>query len=233
MNIKNAKGFTLVEVMTALGIMSILVMVIMRAQQSAMTSTGDLRVTSEVNNLYQTLTTELSRVETCNANFQNKPNGYVPTFITNKSGVKVIQNNTAYGQEIDITTMAVTVAGNVWNLRVNYIPHLKDPITKVTVAPRFFVIPITVYLDGAGSVKSCFSDVQSLIEKAIQNSCDTTNSVYTPGVGAVLGTCNSDFVVKSSAAATVPLVGSTYLCPAGEFLQKVTINGASPNITFQ
>lgn len=223
--------------MTALGIMSVLVMVVMRAQQSAIHSTGDLRVNSEVNNLYQLLTTELSRVETCNKNFAGKASGYTPTFILNKAGtVRLIENNKEYGQELKIQTLTVAYSGTgaVWNLTVNYLPHLTDPHTHLPVPARSFIIPITAYSDGAGNIKSCFSDVRGMIEKAVEYACDTSHGVYTAGAGSTVGTCNAQFDVKGASGAVVGLTsGTTYLCPAGEFLQQATIDTTSKKLTFQ
>lgn len=216
---KNNRGFSLVEIMVALGIMSALLVVLNTAQKSSMTSTGDLAVTSEVNNLIQLLTSELSRVETCNKNFGTTAIGAARTSIKNKSGQNIITAGAAYGKELTIQAITTAAgAGNVMELTITYLPQKKTA--------QNFKIPINVFMDGAGIIKSCFSDVQTLLKNAVQNACDTSNGyVFTAGTGTGIGTCDVEFKVQDSAGGAIS-DGATpgkYFCPTGEFLQRVDV----------
>ncbi|MFA6237012.1 MAG: type II secretion system protein [Bacteriovorax sp.] len=255
MNIKNKKGFTIVELMTAIGILGALSVVVMYAQKSSINSTADLKTTSEVSNLIQTLTSELSRAETCTANFVTPPGPYTITrasipAIYNKSGKPIISRMSTYGDEISINEISSapgadvsSTAGNFGTrmlLTVKYTTKIRDADNPAPnpITIKSFAIPLNVFtVDGTrnpGSIiKSCFSDVRAMLEMAVKNACDTANSVYTAGIGGALGTCNSDFRVKNSAGGNIAAAANNYLCPAGEFLQKVTLAGASPTWTFQ
>lgn len=219
----------------------------MSGQQTAIKTIGEFKAKTEVDQLIQVLTSNLSRVDICTQNFAGKT--ISQTSITEITDVakptpnKIISRMSPYGQEIIIDEISseLNVAKNVagagtggtqMQLRVKYRPNLKGTATEN------FVIPINVFtVDGTKTassvIKNCFSDVRAMLEIAVRNACDTNNSVYTAGSGSTLGTCNADFQVQNAAAAAISPTGSNYFCPAGQFLQKVAQGSTSPTWVFR
>jgi prepilin-type N-terminal cleavage/methylation domain-containing protein len=244
---KNKKGFSLVEVMISIGIMSILTYIVMSGQQTAIKTIGEFKAKTEVDQLIQTLTSNLSRVDICTQNFAGKTISQASIAsiidVAKPTPNKIITRMSPYGQEIIIDEISTELnaaknfagtgtGGTQMQLRVKYRPNLKG------TAIENFVIPINVFtVDGtknaASVIKNCFSDVRAMLEIAVRNACDTNNSVYTAGSGSTLGTCNSDFQVQNAASVAIAPSGSNYFCPAGQLLQKVAQGSTSPTWVYK
>jgi prepilin-type N-terminal cleavage/methylation domain-containing protein len=219
-------GFTMVELMTTLGIASVVIIVIINSHKSAMVATGDLHVSSEVNNLIQRMTSELSRAETCTKNFVGKPPTQASiSSIKNKSGNANIIATGPYGNEINIDSISTSVdsvttlssgsKNTMMNLVVNYTPHSKSQ--------QKFVVPISVFMDNTGNtIKSCFSDLQFYLKQAVMYACKGNGAKWIPASGASdIGSCEHVVELKNEADTVQAPTGGTFLCPTGQFLQKV------------
>lgn len=236
--LKSNSGFTLVEIMTALGIMSVLVIIIMNAQKLSVNATGDLKRNNEVNNLIQLLTSELSRDEVCLKNFKGDAiaSGGVAS-IVNRSGNAIITQNSNYGEELRILTITTAAGaanviggGNKMNLTVNYQPRVKAAEPNPPPAGKF-VIPINVFLT-AGTINSCYSNLQSAMEMAVQYACTGTGArYYAPDVTYKYGRCEHEVEIKNAAGVVVPPVAGSFSCPAGELL--FNINTSQNKMSFE
>ncbi|MBC7427780.1 MAG: hypothetical protein H7336_04150 [Bacteriovorax sp.] len=241
-------GFTLIELMTTLGIMSFLVIVIMNSQSLSIRATGDLKRNNEVNSLIALVTSELSREEVCARNFNGKAIGAAFTQLLNKNlnasyPIPIISQNTQYGEELKILTMTTAAVGtlNKMNLTVNYQPkaHLND---KIAPAAGAFVIPINVFLDPfTGLIKSCYSDLQSALELAVQYSCNSgaanQASLYVAKDSTYkYGHCEYAVEIKDKVGTVLsPDVSappaSVFSCPAGQLLKN--INTSTYKMSFE
>lgn len=223
-------GFTLLELMVTLGIVSALLLVVMNGKKLAINSAGDLKRNNEINNLIQLLTSELSREEVCTKNFFNKPVVRVSiSSIVNKSGNPIINQNSPYGDELSILAIDSSIAsstptGSVFssaykmNLTINYQPRAK---TTEIIPPSKFFIPINVFLVN-GFIKSCYSDIQSSLELAVQYACQGNGAKYYPPDGAYkYGRCEHEIEIKRADGSVITPVAGAFVCPAGQLLRNI------------
>lgn len=240
----------MVELMTALGIMAVFVLVIMNAQKQSLTTTQSLKVNNEVNNLIQILTAELSREDVCSQNFLNKSLDQASiASIVNKSGQVIISQNAAYGSEIDIKTISTTHGTGTPsenNLNTNYKMYItvnyqrhKYPFEKTTPPIDKFTVPINAAVAGnppatpsSASIISCYSDLQTALQLAVQYACQgNTSRYFSPDATYPYGHCEHEVgMVQGASATTVTPSGGGFSCPAGQVLQKV--DTSSQKMTF-
>jgi prepilin-type N-terminal cleavage/methylation domain-containing protein len=224
-NNMNKKGFTLTEVMVALGIMSALMIVILNAEKGAIKSTTDLESSSDVNSMIQTLTSQLSVPDNCKKNFE----GFTVTRSGITSIVKKVKTNdfvniiTAgenFGRNLKINSIE-TVAGTIANqmlLKINYTPFQKQAQTA-SISLNVFELN--------GNISSCFTDLSGMIKSAIENACKGTGARFIPGTGTGLGSCEHDIEVRDANGAVVPPpIAGSFMCPAGQFLQAIETSSA-------
>jgi prepilin-type N-terminal cleavage/methylation domain-containing protein len=232
------RGFSLIELMTTLGIMSVFIMVIMNAQKSSMNSTGDLKRNIEINNLIQVLTSELSREDTCasvyinspsppaDVNFKNKlvTRGSI-TSITNKNGNAIITRFTPYGSEVNILEISSAAgAGSHMNLTVNYQAVVK--VGENAKPAEKFIIPINVFavLDsfGVARINSCYSDLQTSLELAVHAACQGTGAKwYAADATYTFGHCEHEVELKNEAGGVITPVAGAFSCPVGQVLRNI------------
>jgi prepilin-type N-terminal cleavage/methylation domain-containing protein len=214
--IKN-NGFSLLEIMVAIGIFGTIFIVISSLQKSSLKTNKDLTVNSEVNKLIQQLTSQLNKQDICLANFSGKVIvRTLPNVIDNR-GTAIITAGQKFGDEITIGTINTTNGSiaNQMNLTVNYTP-LGSPTAKK------FVIPINVFLDsGTGLIKSCYSDLQSLLRLAVQYACQGNGARWIPATGSGIGSCEHEVELRNASNGVVPPVANGFVCPAGQFIQQV------------
>lgn len=224
----NSKGFSLAELMVSVGIVSVITVVIMNSQQVAVNATNEVASQTEINVLVQQLTTMLARKDACEKNFN--PTG-TPTLsyttismsgIKNQNGVNIITANQDYGKEIKILTIdAIPGAADQLNVTVRYQPR-KSISKKYSNQDLKFIIPVNVFLDaGTAKINTCYSDVQSLLKTAVQNACQGNGARHLAGVGSSLGSCEHQISLRNEADGIVAPVGNAFICPAGQFLQRV------------
>lgn len=248
-HIRSHSGFTLLEIMVALGIASILGVTIMNTMNMSMFSSGDLRRTGEINNLIQRITTELSRQEVCNRNFAGGPvvRASIPS-ITGKSGLSpIITENQAFDSQSEYQVLNITSAAaglSKMNITVNYRSHARR---GEVIPDKSFVIPLNVYLDSVtGNIKNCFSDIDQLLIDAVRYSCQGNNydvnplvnnygtignngvaRYYPPGPGYRYGHCEHAVELKDTNGvniAPVPVSG-LFTCPPGQLLKNISVPG--------
>ncbi len=232
--IKKNFGFTLVEIMIALGIASALSIVILSAINQSMKVKGTLQRNGNVNNLIQLITSEMSRKDTCEVNFKGLSLSPAPikTNLTFKNGSTIIQQNSSYGESITkINSIIITSSVSTTD------PRLNKMLLSVTFQPKIvsgilpptqrFDIPINVFLNAAGQIDTCYSDVQSLLENAVKFSCIGSGAkYYAKDATYIYGHCEHEAEIKASNNSVV--VGS---CPVGELLQM--IDTTSNKMTFK
>lgn len=245
--LKNKFGFTLIEIMTTLGIMSVIVLVIMNAQKQAINSTGDLKKNNDINELIQLLTAELSKVDICSKNFgvgvgniipisPGATPGYAITSIKNKAGTAIISSGDKLGTGADYIsidgiylTSAVAVPNKI-SVNIKYTPH-----TPKVGAQEIFSINLNVFAltSNTTKIESCFSDIQTALDDAVKWSCQGNGARWLDKtVAPPYGTCEHSVILRDSANTTVGGPGpGAFNCPAGELLQAVVDPTAAPSTT--
>lgn len=218
----NFKGFSLVEVMIGTGIAAALVLVIASSLKQTAGVKSGVQKSSDVNNLIQMLTSELTRKEVCERNFKGlNPVAGTLANLRNKYGKIIIATAAPYGDYINnISLISYNGAASPtiprlfkMNLSVQYTPRPKPGVAAVN---KQFTIPINVFLDNAGNVDTCYSDVQSLMENAVKFSCAGNGAKYYPKGGIYpYGRCEHEAELVDSLGAVVTI------CPPGELVQLI------------
>jgi prepilin-type N-terminal cleavage/methylation domain-containing protein len=224
-NINYKKGFTLAEMMVALGIMSALLVVVLNAEKGAIKSTTDLESVSDVNNMIQTLTAQLSKPDVCFHNFNGKPvvNPTI-TELTNISGAKLISAGEKAGRNLTINSIS-TVAGSTPDqvvLKVNFKPHQKPAQTAA--------IPLNAYVVG-GVINTCYTDLQAMIATAVAYACQGNGARLIAPSGTSYGSCEHDVQMRKDDNSLQNISSGSFLCPDGEFLKQLKSNDGAA-ITF-
>lgn len=134
-------------------------------------------------------------------------------------------SNTMLIKSIDTAPSPVNPNSMIITVGYEIRSTLKKTGTTTGTAAKFS-IEIFIAKNGA-VVRTCATDVYTMIRKAIEFSCKGNRATYNPSAGTY-GTCTHNNIrVVNSAAATV--VGPNSVCPAGEFLYKIeTTDGDVP-----
>ncbi len=228
--LKNKLGFTLTEIMVGVGIMGVISTVIMNYQKQAVNTSRDLVVDSEINSLLQNIASQLNRKEVCELNFKNK--AVVQPTITkliqrNTSGVDINIINTAapdnkYSNEITITGINTTNGSMANQMDLNVTYQVRNR------AAQTLTIPINYFLDsGTGNILSCFSDLQFMLRRAVEYACQGNGARYVAPTGSGIGSCEHEIELRNQAGTLVNISASSYICPAGQFLQKIADGACS------
>jgi prepilin-type N-terminal cleavage/methylation domain-containing protein len=231
--LKNKLGFSLMELMITVAIGGVLSLVIADSFKKSQNLQSDMHRTSEVNNLIFSLTTELSRRAVCEINIPKST--ALPTLpattslsqIVYKSGTPIITVGAGYGANIsNIVSISYGGTASTTNaklrkviLTVQY--QVKQKVATTTTIPaRKFEIPINIFVNNSGTVESCYSDGQTLLENAVQYSCQGRGAKFYPSVPNdtvyPYGHCEHEYEVQASTATT-----NVGVCPAGELLKLI------------
>lgn len=239
---KNAIGFTLIELMTAIGIASGLVLVITSAQKQAITSQGGLKQNAEINDLIQRVSAEMSKLEVCSRNFGNNAGftnniSIAPTNVQvdklyDTNGRVIVSRNAQLGDindYIKIDDLRLNKSGtNRISLTVFFTPKTSLLQTnKANIADKF-IVNLNVFANRVNSavIDSCFSDTQTAIESAVANACKGYDVAYTaPSAAFPYGKCEHILEVQDSSGTAIAGIttGTTtsFQCPSGELLAVV------------
>lgn len=221
------------EIMVSLGISSVLVMVIMNAQKTSEESLGNIKRNNDVNELIQFLTAELSKDEVCQRNFGGSPIAKTYTSLVNKQGATILAPggyNTETkqgGTKANLNIVSIVTAagtGSKMNLTVTYRQLVKG--WENASANETFMIPINVFLK-SGLINSCYSDLQSALELAVQAACQGEGAKwYAADATYPYGHCEHEIELKNMAGTVLPPSGGAFSCPAGQVLRNIdTANG--------
>jgi len=221
------KGFTLAEIMVALGIMSATVLVITSIQNQSIKSTKDARRTQAVNELIQLMTAELTKLDVCKSNFQGKDFSTLQTIadLKNSYGKTMLAPATSYIDDmIKVDQITGIKTGNKLKITVKY--STQKTVEATTPAQSSFSIDLNVFADATNVIYSCFSDRDDAIKKAVEAACSGPGATYTSTAGTY-GTCVHKIKLKDSANIDVTAVDAsptrTFTCPVGEMLGSVEV----------
>ena len=209
-------GFTLVEMMVAVGVSSLVILAVINAQKNSINSQGRFKVDSEINNIIQTITVNLGKGDTCLKNFNGKPvtqAAIAALFVPNK-----ISANAKYGEEVMVNVIStVPGAANVMLLTVNYTPRNKTASQ--------FTIPIDISVSG-GLINSCHSNLEIALQDAVKFACQGTGAQWIAGGGASIGSCEHIAVMKDFGGAIVApnAVTGDIFCPTGQYLKQIDVS---------
>jgi len=221
------KGFTLAEIMVALGILSATVLVITSIQNQSIKSTKDARRTQAINELIQLMTAELTKLDVCKANFQGKTFNTVQPIadLKNSYGKTMLAPSTSYIDDmIKVTGITGIQTGSKLKITVTY--TAQKTVEATAPAAGTFSIDLNVFADATNVIYSCFSDRDDAIKKAVEAACSGPGATYAP-LSGTYGTCIHKIKLKDSANTDVGAVDAsptrTFTCPVGEMLGSVEV----------
>lgn len=233
----STKGFTLVEMMVAVTLVSVLMLAVVQQSKLANDSKLDSVERVIINRVIDRVSVEMSRQETCTANFGAK--AIVRTFaaaetITDGSGTAIAAVNGTYSDN-DLTTNTLkkgqgktvtisdirTVAGGSDNemiLQISF--QRKVGLGGVFKTSYKAELPISIMKDpgNVANVLYCYNDITNSIASAIRLSCQGNNSYYdTSPANLPYGKC-------------VHLSDSTS-CGPNQYLRRIEVLDASSSGT--
>lgn len=234
---KNQSGFTLMEVVTAVGIVAIMALVVMNAKRTSDKTMSVVQRNNDINEVIQYLTTELSKQEVCEKNFSTKAVAASYTSLVDRNGTTIFQTgpynsvNANGGQKfaLNIVSIATTAGGgNKMNLTVTY--KLTAKLWEAARANETFVIPINVYLTN-GAISSCYSDLQSALATAVSAACQGNGAKYiNPDASYPYGHCEHEIALTVGGTPQAP-VSNVFSCPAGQVLQNIDTSANKMSFT--
>lgn len=223
--LKSKSGFSLLELMTTLGIMSVIVLVIVNSQKSTTENMGKLDETTEVNFMMMRISGLLAQKDNCELNFKGKvfSNTYAElkktTYKPSVSSI-IISSNAfiskdpgPYINNITTRLSAEDSSNNTMLVIIDYQRRRSVFNATKNTAIEQFVIPIKIYKDTIDptKIRSCHSDVDSSLIAAVKAACnedDTLTAVpatdgivskyYMPSAGFPYGRCEHEVQLLSS-----------------------------------
>ena len=238
----NKSGFTLVELLVSIGATSLIALAISGALKQSSNAKNSLYRTTEVNSLIQLVTSQLGRKEICETNFKNLIPTSSPKNLTSlkyKTGADIIsvgvrpeadKNYADYSVESyeSITysgSMSTGADANLFKMDVVVSFKVRAAGLKQASTEQFS-IPVNVYLNLAGAIETCFSDVQSSLEVAVKLACTGTGAKwYAKDLEYPYGRCEHIAEIVDS------LNNVVIACPPGELLKL--IETSANKMTFQ
>lgn len=241
------KGFTLIEVMIASSIVSVLTLIGYSALKTS-TQAGNIKeMDYEVNHLRNLVISKFSDAAVCSANFATATaiNNPHKTPLVDKNAVPFLQEGGQYGFKKIVTVDTISTSrplanGNTFTIKVDY--HVPGGGLSPTpgVGKEFkvgkkrdysFTVDIYAQFDSIGGtahVTDCFFDVPGSIAKAVKSSCyqstpapDENATFYeNPSGSYPYGRCLHNVQVADQAGAII-----SSPCPANQFLQSTTSSG--------
>ncbi len=238
--LRSQAGFTLVEIMVTVGVLSLLALALINQTQIA----GKVKISSSenaiINGLIDKVTIELSREATCTNNFVNKSltttrASAIPiTTVLDGANNPILQVGAIYkygsktggvsssASNLDLVqvkqmVMFTETATTYTEFKLGIIFTKNSlgggtPVTLEEIDLPFTAIPSA--LNGTAVVKKCFNDVTASIVSAIRLSCQGNNVRYEdPVTYPPYGRCVSDMTPQA--------------CLANQFIKTITLsNGA-------
>lgn len=181
------KGFSLVEVMVAVGITGILSLVVaqmMKNQNEVMTHS---EAKGEELEIYSQIRTVLARKDACEATFKGSSMGDQLSVIRNSSTNIVFEVGNTYGNRalkldgLILKNQNIPTSGGLGEaiLEIKTTRLKKDNGQKEMTRE----IMLQVNADASGTVIECYSQINNTIETAKAEMCEAIKGIYDPSTG--------------------------------------------------
>lgn len=235
---KNNLGFSLMEVVVAAGIASLVALVAYTTLRSSQTVVGNSLVSSEVAALKNQIIVNMGTPDVCEKNFVGKPvlDSTTITSLLKKERTTVaagqdtfnwvpfIVVNNFYGSQKTLQVKTIRTSPSPANPRSMIIEVAYDVVASLKSSSKksdTFTVEVFIAKDPTNTlVSSCVADIYTMIQNAIKFSCSGNGATYN-AAGGTHGTCtHNNIKVVNEAGATVTTANG--LCPAGEFLYQET-----------
>ncbi|MFA6237013.1 MAG: type II secretion system protein [Bacteriovorax sp.] len=224
-------GFTLAEILVAAALIGVLAL----ALSSQLKLVGSSRMESSeriiMNKLTDRLAVELSKQETCTANFGGK--AIVRTLVANEAlvdgtGTAMIKVGESYSERdltsntqakgtqsksIQVTEIKTQVGSHADEMSV-VVSFKKKSLLGAFIPSHQVTLSLSIIKDTAVTVKYCYNDITNSIASAIRLSCQGNNSYYDNSAANLpYGVCKHFTDVTS--------------CGANQYLQRIEVPDAS------
>jgi hypothetical protein len=218
MNIKqflNFKGFGLAEVMLAAGLTGGIALTVAKLSQESARINKTAESNYEINQFMSDVAFILSDKTNCGMTIppNSAANNYSATAIfRNQNGVAVPvyrADGTKYGNN-NFALAGIQTKKNPDDSV--YLELTIDRLSKVSYGTKQIKkkLPLKVVLNPARTqIQDCFSDTEAMISQAVQNACQGNAATWDP----VTATCTHQITEA--------------LCPAGQVIKRVRLNGTS------
>ncbi len=242
---KNSSGFTLAELMVALGLVSVITLVMMNSQKLSRHASLDVSKSTDINSMIQFVTTTLNKTDVCEKSLKGttiSTTGVPVSPLKLASGASFLAVGSGYGERVtNINSMTLkSISTGRADLTINYTWSNKN-VTPASSITDSFVVSLNVFDSKAnpGIVDSCFSDLQTAIEAAVQYACQGTGvywqdrKVAAPnGAPATsYGVCQNLYMMKKSDGTDI--TAAPFQCPAGEYLSELTLDSTNKTRVFK
>ncbi len=181
MLLKNAKGFTIVEIMIAVGLMAGLSMVAMQMMKTQSTTSASISAKMDEMEIKRNIMLTLQDSIACKTTFAGKNIGQDLTAIKSSKGVDLFSVGSSFGSnKVKITSMTTqdlnTFIGTLRDVEL-VIKTTKLVMAKETQAE--FKVRLKVVAIGASSpITDCYSDADTLIIGATIETCKSLGGVW-------------------------------------------------------
>lgn len=237
----NQKGFSLVEILMAAGIVGGIALTVAKLSQDSARVTKTTEANNEINNFMSDVSYILSDKASCEATVAGSE-----TIGAQISTIKKVKDSTIFNvYELDpkkygnnsfsISSIRTSLEdGGVLLLfdikRANVTTLGSRQITKR--------LPLKAVVEN-GKIKSCFSDTESMIESAVRAACKGNSARFDENLKEChhelqILICESGKVMQQIVAEDgtiksecVPIIPTPMNCPAGEFIKSITVDGAT------
>lgn len=240
--IRNHKGFTLVELLIAGGLVGGIALIAMNSLKTTRQASNIAVVASESSTLKSLIAAQLVNPQGCKKTFPTDTliaRNNIQIF--SSGGAVVAKPGSIFGpaKEFSITDISSSsVAGsNILKLKVDY--ALKANLDKVSKKRSYsFTLDLFINKNTAGDkIIGCYIDFTGATRKAVEYSCKgdagppetQSGASYDPNAG-LYGTCTHELPeVRNDAGVKV----ASNLCPPGQYLKNVKseYNSALPKNT--
>lgn len=237
------KGFSLTEILIAAGVAGGVGLLVAKLNNNTLSISSTSQTNSEINYFLSEVSYILSNKENCNATIETNVGGGADIGAQVTAIRKIVRGQTinqfersprSYGQNsFEINSMTTETSPAGINLVFNITRLNKNKAGANTVVKR---IPLKAVLIN-GKIKSCYSDNESIIEKATRDACQG-NTVFWDDVNKechhniVQNDCLPGQVLQrvtdtngTITSQCIPIIETPVTCPDGEYFKSITTTG--------
>lgn len=203
MNIlKNSSGFTLVEIMVAMGLMGVITLGVMSQMKNMAQGQATSEMKVEELEMKRIILSTLSDRNACKTTFQSANIGQSISKIQNSAGTAIYQVGNTYGNKtLKITDIKTEDTGVIQNGTRVVKLHVRIQKMKKIIKANVKDIMIKLNVkaaDATSVITDCFSDTEEIINSSIQQACTSIGAVWDTSTGQCqLPGCSSGQILQA------------------------------------
>nr|BDT27911.1 prepilin-type N-terminal cleavage/methylation domain-containing protein [Bacteriovorax sp. HI3] len=238
MKISNHSGFSLAEILIAMGLLSVLSLGVSSSIKMMAKGQATSETKMEELELRRQIVTLLADKLACQNTMKDKHIGDAVTQIKGPTNQVLFQTGSSYGNNslkiLQMLTKDNNITLNNGAKSVELIIHFEKMKKIVTQATKAAYISMAVITDSSGSIVSCYSDAEAIISSATSQSCTSLGGTWN-GTACLLPTCGAGQVLQGISDSGA--ICKTLICGEGEILKGINNAGevvCVPNVpTYQ